>query len=414
MRQEDRTAVTMHEKESGQGLDGTYLLMPKQRRQAATRRSSAKFEEIREQLRALALELGPGSKLPPIRELCTLLNTSSATLTSALDLLETEHILYRKERQGIFVAEAIEQRVIHILFNVAGLTEGGISPFWALLLGQMVKEVERRSSFRQLTYQFHFINQPFGLTMPKAYAELFHSPQVSGCLIVGMNARETGEEESRLLRMPHVVYAGGGDIILGLDAVTSAQLAMQSLLQQKCKRIGYWLHALTLPTGMHAVSEFPEGSPLPDEVNACRQILESHGNVFYPEFFCQPSSPPSTDERQLTLQEQGYLLTKEIFGPFNKNRPDGVYIANDMMTSGALVAWDELGVHVGEDIKVASHAVTGSPMLFGKTRHLITIETEPSEIVRMMFSLLDVEISQGYVPGTHVYHLQPRVRVPQL
>lgn len=121
--------------------EDTYLISPKQRRQASTKRTNGKIEEIAESLRTLVMQKEPGSRLPTIRELCETLNTSSATLTAALDVLEAEHILTRKERQGVFVADTVHQRSIHIVFNLFPLTNASSSPFWSLWLIAKVRGI---------------------------------------------------------------------------------------------------------------------------------------------------------------------------------------------------------------------------------------------------------------------------------
>src|SRR5438876_2424536 len=109
--------------------------------------ADTKIELLCQCLRALAREKGPGSQLPTTRDLCHILHTTHVTLNEALNILETERIIYRKRRQGIFVASEIYHKAIHILFasnNFADLA----SPFWHILWVNMELEAQKRSAFK--------------------------------------------------------------------------------------------------------------------------------------------------------------------------------------------------------------------------------------------------------------------------
>jgi hypothetical protein len=60
-----------------------------------------------------------------------------------------------------------------------------------------------------------------------------------------------------------------------------------------------------------------------------------------------------------------------------------------MLTAGALVAFHELGLRPGEDIKIASHSNAGSPLLYRWDKRLMLWQTDAADIVRAMFDLLD-------------------------
>ncbi|GCE11164.1 GntR family transcriptional regulator [Tengunoibacter tsumagoiensis] len=389
-------------KDLGQSADTNYLVTPKQRRQAATRRTNAKFEEIRDRLHALAVEKGPGSQLPTIRELCTLLNTSSVTLTAALDLLETERVLYRKERQGIFVSEKIHEGTIHVLFNINALADTNASPFWTMLWSQILQEFERRASFKQEQYQFHFLFQPFGRPIPDAYLPLLHAPNVRGCILIGMNARTANHK--RLLEIPHVAIAGGGDIVIQGNFGEAFQIAIQALQQQGCQKLACWF-PLGFPTDQKVdLEETVEGRVMLEKLQEMKIPLHTFS-------FKQATTPIYMQKQGISKQEQGYLLVKEVFGAERSRWPDGIYILDDMLTSGALIAWEELGLAVGSDFKVVSQANVGSPILFGRTKQISLIEDDTSDWVRALFSFLDQAMSGGYKPTDQVIQLPARLRL---
>ncbi|GCE08981.1 substrate-binding domain-containing protein [Dictyobacter aurantiacus] len=376
--------------------DAIQIVTPRQLRQTMTKRANAKVERISKDLRALALAQGAGTQLPTIRELCVRLQTSSATLTAALDLLEGEKILCRKERQGIFVADVIYQRTIHIVFNVSTMTNVGQSPFWSLLWVKLLQEAEQNAAFKNEQYRFHFLCLAPGENLPDEYLALLNSPQSDGCLLIGLSARIDGVK--KLITTPHVVFAGGGDVMVQIDQQEAARLAMQTLIQQGCKKVGCWVAV-------------PNGPPTNYELivlDSLKQVAADLPMHLYPEFFRVANLPP-TPVRTMIYQEQGYLLAREIFATFNEHRPDGLYISDDMLTSGALVALEELGIEIGKDIKIVTYANAGSPILFGRTKQMASVEVDTADIARALFSALDTAISKGVEPGDTIVPIRPHL-----
>ncbi|WP_161977752.1 GntR family transcriptional regulator [Dictyobacter kobayashii] len=302
-------------------FDENDLQIPKQRRSEQFRRVNAKVADVSERLRVLASDLGPGSRLPTIRELCSLLNTSSATLTTALDLLENEQIFYRKARHGIFVSDILLKRSIHIVFNISLIASNAASPFWSLLWGKLAQIVEQRAKVENEYTSFHFLSRPLGPhQLPDELITLLNAPTVDGCLIIGFNSHS--DDHVPLLPKPHVVFAGGGDWMVKHDVIMSARLAADVMVRKNCQRIGYWSAAAE-----DIDSEF-------DQAHFFNQALQQqHLPVDHSLFRYIPQvSIPM--HRTLSLQERGYLLAKEVFGSPQGERPDGIYITDDLVADG--------------------------------------------------------------------------------
>lgn len=83
-----------------------------------------------------------------------------------------------------------------------------------------------------------------------------------------------------------------------------------------------------------------------------------------------------------------------------------------MMTHGALLASQKLGVRVGSDVKVASHANVGSPTLLGHEEDLTLLEVNSSELVQAMFAQLE-SLMDGQVPTQSNVLIAPRLRAPR-
>lgn len=360
-----------------------------------TTQAETKVEELYQCLRTLALEKGPDAQLPTVRVLCESLATTRVTLREALTLLEADNIIYTKNRQGIFVSPKIYHKSIHILFSSHNFAAPA-SPFWSMLWIQLEQETQQRTTFKDEIYIFHLIKPTDNpdYSVPKEVETLLQSQRVDGVLAIGIQS--TGKGILNEARLHCVTFAGEGACTIYLDMDDFARLATDALIRQNCKRMGWW--AYNLPS--HPLEKMWT-------IQAFRQMLQERKKTLYPELIRIPHLPPS--QTSLSLQEQGYLLAKEVFEGPTSARPDGVVITVDMMTDGALVAFDELGIRVGHDIQVVTHANVGSPILFGRTKHMTVIEYDPAMLAQAMFSTLDM-LMVGEKPEEQTIRIHPQLR----
>ena len=358
-------------------------------------RADTKVKELYKHLRDLALEKGPGAQLPTVRDLCELLGTTRVTLREALTLLEAEHIIYTKNRQGIFVSPRIHQKSLHILFTSYGFAAPA-SPFWSMLWMQMEQEAQVRTTFKHETCTFHLAkptDDPH-YSIPETIETILQTERVDGVLSVGFHS--VGKGALSTGNIPCVTFAGAGTCTVSYDPFNFARLATEALIRQHCQRIGWW--AVNFP--LYPLEQM-------EDVQAFRQLLQDQKKPLYPELIRIPHLLPS--QTMLSLQEQGYLLAREVFEGPASAQPDGVIIANDMMTDGALVAFDEMGLRVGHDLQVATHANVGSPILFGRTKQMTVIEHDPALVAQAMFSALDTLMAGQKLEEMHI-KIHPRLR----
>lgn len=360
-----------------------------------THQTETKVSEIYQRLYALALEKGPDAQLPTVRVLCESLTTTRVTLREALTLLEAEHIIYTKNRQGIFVSPRIYHKSVHILFSSHSFAAPA-SPFWSMLWMQLEQEAQQRANFKNEICTFHLVKPTDNAdySIPEAVETLLQTERADGVLAIGLQSSEKGMLNGEGL--PCVTFAGEGEYTIYLDFAEFGRMATETLLRQNCKRMGWW--AYNVPS--HPLEKM-------SNVQTFRQLLQEYKRPLYPELIRVPHVPPLRSS--LSLQEQGYLLAREVFeGPFSL-RPDGLVISDDMMTDGALVAFDELGIRVGHDICVVSHGNTGSPILFGRTKHMTIIEYDPAMLAQAMFSTLDTLMAGKDLEGQTI-KIRPQLR----
>lgn len=89
------------------------------------------YSQIAQRLtgRIRAGKLVPGSRLPPERDLAESLGVNRMTLRQALDVLETDGLLVRRQGAGTFVAEPVIERQAGKLFSFThGVARRGFKP----------------------------------------------------------------------------------------------------------------------------------------------------------------------------------------------------------------------------------------------------------------------------------------------
>ena len=147
-----------------------------------------------------------------------------------------------------------------------------------------------------------------------------------------------------------------------------------------------------------------------------RELLADRNLSFDPALIRNYLSPllSKGSEKSLTYQEQGYQVAMSVFGETNQHRPDGLLVRDDMMMDGVLIAFQQLGIEVGRDVKIATVANAGSPTLFGRTENMIVIEIDPAELVQTMFAELDA-IMEGKMQAGNIASrailIPPKLRV---
>ena len=120
---------------------------------------------------------------------------------------------------------------------------------------------------------------------------------------------------------------------------------------------------------------------------------------------------PPGDARK-TGEEWGRQAFRDLFSADLLEAPDGVVIADDMITRGAMLAARQLGIVVGRDVKVASHANKGSLILQEYAEELALIEFDPAEIVEAMFRMLE-RLMAGIGSVKKAKLIQPKIKQKQ-
>lgn len=362
-------------------------------------RLDKKVLELVAHLRDLALQKGPEAKLPTTRELCVLLKTNSATLNEALKELEQQNIIYRKQKSGIFVSPKLHRKTICVLFFSRLFKAEALSPFWTMLWAQFGQEMTTRNAEGNQYYSFYLVPESAGKEagpedLPEIVTELILAKRVHGVLAVGMEHavyKWLVQQE-----IPSVTFAGIGSLIVVIYDEQAARMAIDDLVARGCHTIGVWVPSIG-PIGPY--EEIPA-------YQGWKQRLTELQMPLHEELFRWGELDPMGDP--YNYYQQGYQLARAVFTAPTRLKPDGLFITNDLMTAGALLAFDQLGIQLGRDINLVSMANTGSPVLASAATGALTlVEIDVRELVQKMFSLMKKALDEHSFSSFEKYTLTP-------
>lgn len=364
---------------------------------------TTKFQMLCHQLYELAHRLGPDAKLPTVVQLRDSMDVSMATLNSALKELETQNIIYRKHGVGIYVSSELHQKSVCLVCDPTFMSSANHSPFWDIM---MVQARERASTHNE-HFELHFTQPNGALNEPlqRGLARDIKEGKVDGIIGVGfeMNAVEWIEAQG----VPFVSVFGPGSYNLGLDYECFFRLGIQQLQASGCQRLGLWMPVV--PNRLRDLQ-------LDLNADRCHEfvaLMDEAGLITYPELIQlnQHLLPNLGDVTTQSHQEQGFLTAERVFGKSRSEWPDAILSTDDMMTHGALMAMQKLGVQAGVDVQVVSHANRGSSALIGREKELALLEYDPIEIVNTAFSMLE-SLMEGRKPLQEEVLVQPQLRRP--
>lgn len=355
-----------------------------------------KREDVKAAVKRMALAVGPNGKLPTVRACCAQLSIAKVTLDAALDDLEAQGVIRRRHGSGIYVTPRIAQKRIGLVFG-HDIFDASVSPFYTLLMRRCR---ERAKSHRE---RFSFFIDPLpeetgpdGLPVHPDLAEALASEKLHGILLTARNS-EAEETWLRAQNVPVVSLGFTEDSpppVVTIDHRELIRLGVAALSAQGCRRIG-----LITPYDRDA----PVGRIM---VHIFKDALKRRHLRLHDAWIWSQSAAPGRDGE--TRDERGARAFQALFGGGHKT-PDGVIIADDMLTRGVLMAARTAGVEVGRNVRIATHANKGSPVLAEWAGRLTLIEVAPDEIVEAMFDLLEAFMA-GRSAGAAYISIKPRLQ----
>ncbi len=342
-------------------------------------------------LEKLARHLGPGERLPRVRELAQSLGLTVATLDQALRQAESRGLIVRRPRSGVFVSSQIEQKSIGLVFG-RNIFSAGISPFY----GQLIERCQQRAS--EHNERFSFFLDIEGLNSntdaPPVHRDLVSAVdegRVDG-LVLACRGKRSQEVWLRAQGIPLVVF---GETDLGPGSVSHDREAMirgglDCLAKMGCNSLG-------ILGAWHR------------DVDTFARLASSSGPKTRQEWLVRP--PYSDDQGNEGHEAFGYESIRTLLRQGKGKRghlPSGLVITNDVITRGACIALNEAGLELGRDIHIATHANKDSSILREWSEHLALAEFDTVTTVEAIFQMLEDMMSSHPRPQTAVTTL-PRI-----
>ena len=363
------------------------------------KRHQSKTQLVYSQLASLAAELGPNGKFPTVVELRTKLGVSLTTLDGALRELEKRGVIYRMQGIGVFVAPE-RQKTIGLVYAVRQ-TYG--SPFWDML----VDEMRQRAEVGQERFRIYMTHPMPGKEIPLSDDLIDDVGQghLDGVIFVGdQNPQGVVWLESQ--KVPIVNFANTiGHYRVTIPREAMVAMGARELSRRGCRRIGLWV-----PFG--SGFRYSHRHHQSDAVDIFQASLESEDLPFREEWVWRLGDVLHKPQEAGSYQEQGHRAVQEVYaGKALEEVPDGIVILNDLMTRGALVAFNELGVQVGEDVAIATQTNKNSTILMGYESVLTRMEVDPGAVARAMFQVLET-LMNGEVPIQNPHAIEPIILPP--
>lgn len=348
----------------------------------------SKEEIIHTTLLGLARRLGPGEKLPTVRQLCAQLSTSRSTMDRVLRVLESERILTCVQGSGIYVSQHSNQRKIGFVFPGNISEPLHFSQFWGLIHAAALRVAMRNGD--ELRTYFGCPVGGDGDLEPSSYslADDIEARRLNGLLATGIGTDALGWLKSSGLPL---VSLGGkkgfADASVEFDNAGSVGMGIQALRDAGCKRVAVvWFSC---------DEKFEEEK---DDITLAFQKACEQTGISYESHHRWTPRDLVPGKGWGNLEDAGAEIIRSKWA-FKGEKPDGIFFADDTMAHGGLIALLESGVKLGRDVKVASITHKGASLLRPFWPTLIRVELDPEEIVEKMFSLLGKLLQSMKVPG---------------
>jgi DNA-binding LacI/PurR family transcriptional regulator len=352
--------------------------------------SRSKQPYVIEKVTKMAIDSGPGAKLPTAQKLAKQLGVTLTTLDRSLGKLESKGIINRRQGSGIYVSNTLLSQRVGLVFG-RNIFQFGSSAFYLLLL----QHCEQRAAKENQLFSFY-------LTPPHHDTDSsveFFNPELANALkqgrIDGLLMCEVRDQEQEnwihAQKIPTITLAPGGPFpSVGIDSNFLINASAKALAAKGCKTIGL----------LGIVSQ----NRIAFEKAAKKHKLKIHPNcVIHP----QDDQEPPFDRHE----PMGYEWMKQAVqqcGGITK-LPDGIIISDDILARGACLYMKDAGIRIGVDLQVVSHANKGSLVLEYWQDSLILAEIDPKDVVDTMFKQLELLMSNAPLKKD-IIKVKPKMR----
>jgi len=145
----------------------------------------------------------------------------------------------------------------------------------------------------------------------------------------------------------------------------------------------------------------------------CREDREKEG-IFPDQTFCEEARANGIETRQQWMpacknrivEQEGYDLFRKLWE--QKDRPDGILVADDVLCRGVLTAIQHANVNIPKELSLISQANKGSPLTYHKK--VTTVELDTAEIAREALDMM-VALVRGEELDKKIVLVRPKLCV---
>lgn len=306
----------------------------------------------------------PGERLPSDRALGNRMGVSNVTASLAMQELERRGLVRRKSRSGSYRVDPRESGHVAIYCEL-DVFHPAASRFYGLLIQELRLGLAEKN-IRSVPY--------IGRTPPYEVTQKVTAPwffedidihRVSAAIVLAASGAPWGEK------------SGLGNIpIIGLDAKCAVTVnwdyndflreGVRVLAARGCRKIALMTWGKNLVRTFHSAMA-KVGLPVHEE-------------------WVRGEIPPSRTGA-------GCEEIRAIWSARGKEKPDGLFVADDGLFRDAMLAFAELGIHPGKNVQIVSHMNKGLEPP-GNYR-IIRAVADPAEIAAIMIRHLLEWFDQG-------------------
>ncbi len=342
----------------------------------------SKQRPLCERLLELARILGPGHRMPTVRQLCTAFDISTSTLDIALRDLEMRGAIVREHGRGIYASATIRQKTIGVVFG-GDIFLPHFSPFWGLLL-QAIREQAGGCDLRPLAY-LDISQGHTGLGDHTQLREDLQAQRLEGLLLLAPHHSYDEASKLRAFGVPLVVFGGKAtDWNVTHDIAHFIHLAAEEMVSHGCRRVALLGHGVL-------------------EYHPCLSaaLREERADIEVADWSYETWAwriPGAGSQENLAHKLTQRMIADAAGTPL----PDGLVSLDDTMTHGCITALLQAGLRPGRHLHIATSVNKGSPVLDLYAHEVSCIEFDPAQSARAALGMLSTLMDGGTPPHNPV------------
>ncbi|MDR3708247.1 MAG: substrate-binding domain-containing protein [Capsulimonadaceae bacterium] len=354
-----------------------------------------KYEKLRSLLDDHIEHGNAGDPLPSYSQLLKDHNVRRNTADRVLQELVAEERIVRVHGKGIFISARAKQKTIALVFG--DTITRVMSTTYPKVLVDSCAAYAREKGHRLFIY--------YGV--PRSDGEAESEPELRS-LANAIRAKEIdgiiycahgGSEEQLLwLASQGVVVATANELPSALRTGNYASVridwrqlirrGVDALVGQSCREIGLINNYCT--SGEQGIEECPEASYF-------LEALQDHALTCSTDWVWDRSTylAETTAYTVSDLEARGFQALSDLWARRNAQgrHIEGIVVTDDFMTRGCLFAAYALGIKIGRDVQIATHANRGSDALSRFQRDLTLLEVDmdvlAGELIRTLTTMME-------------------------